>query len=365
MRILVAGATGYVGSRLVPVLLAAGHRVRVGVRRPELAARMPWAGAVEVVPLDVRERAQARTALAGVDALAYLVHGLAGDDFAGEDRIAAETMATEAVGSGLARIVYLSGLVPDVGTADLSPHIASRLEVEQILTESGICTLSLRAGMILGCGSTSFEVLRQVSERLVLQPVPGWLGSRVQPIAVADVLLALTGSFSTERACDESGSRSYDIGGPEVLRYPELLRLYAATARLWRVQVRVPLVPSRVVGLAGGLLTDVPDATMAALVQSLRHDMVCRDSDAVTDLFPRGHRLLAAGEGIERALRSDPPDPMSAWSTDPDWTGGGRRSLLGRVAGRLDRAAGRLRPVAAAAAPEHPLPEGAVRLRRP
>ncbi|MEO7070791.1 MAG: NAD(P)H-binding protein, partial [Nostocoides sp.] len=250
MRILVAGATGYVGSRLVPVLLAAGHEVRVGVRRADLAARMPWAGGAEVVPLEVRERSQARAALAGMDALCYLVHGLAGDDFAGEDRIAAETMATEAVGADLSRIVYLSGLVPDVGAADLSPHIASRLEVEQILTASGIATLSVRAGMILGGGSTSFEVLRQVSERFVLQPVPSWLGSRVQPIAVTDVLLALAGALRTSGVAPTS--RSYDVGGPDVLTYPALLRLYAASARLWRFQVRVPLVPSRVVGVAGG-----------------------------------------------------------------------------------------------------------------
>ena len=198
MRILLAGATGYVGSRLVPVLLAAGHDVRVGVRNPALASRMPWADAVEVVPLEVRERSEARAALAGTDALCYLVHGLASDDFAGEDRIAAETMATEAVGAGVGRIVYLSGLVPDVGSADLSAHIASRLDVEQILTGSGIRTLSLRAGMIVGSGSTSFEVVRQVSERLVLLPVPSWLDSEVQPIAVTDVLTAIAGALTVQ-----------------------------------------------------------------------------------------------------------------------------------------------------------------------
>ncbi|MEO7071313.1 MAG: hypothetical protein ABI131_12580, partial [Nostocoides sp.] len=254
----------------------------------------------------------------------------------------------------LSRIVYLSGLVPDVGAADLSPHIASRLEVEQILTASGIATLSVRAGMILGGGSTSFEVLRQVSERFVLQPVPSWLGSRVQPIAVTDVLLALAGALGTSGVVPTS--RSYDVGGPDVLPYPELLRLYAASARLWRFQVRVPLVPSRVVGVAGGLLTDVPAATMAALVESLRHDMVCRESDAAANLFPRGHRLLGAAEGIHGALRSAPPDPMSAWPTDPDWTNGGRRGLFGRVASRLDRAAGRVRPSSPISVPRRSTP---------
>ena len=335
--VLVTGATGYVGSRLVPRLLADGYTVRAAVTDLDKARDRWWADQVELVEMDVLDAETVDSALEGVDAVYYLIHGMGGEEFATRDRTSAETMAYACAMAGVRTIVYLSGLVPDVPEDELSEHIASRLEVERILSgaSSGIRTITLRAAIVTGSGSTSFEIVRQISERMPVQAVPAWMDSRVQPIAVVDVLEALVGALRSR-----SESRSYDVGGPERMPYTQLLDVYASVAGLSRPQVVVPGLPSDLVGILAGAITDVPGGTVEALVESLGHDMVCHDVDWTYDLLPEDHHLVGVEESFERALatpdESLPPaerDPLGPMPGDADWAGGQGGGLASAVAG--------------------------------
>jgi uncharacterized protein YbjT (DUF2867 family) len=318
VRILVAGATGYIGSRLVPELVRRGHDVVAASSRPPDPERFGWDEKVTARRMDATDKVAVLAATHDVDAVVYLVHGLSAPGFRARDLQAAENMR-DAVGEcGVRRLVYLSGLVPDVPRDQLSPHIASRLEVEETLLASSADTLSLRAGVVIGAGSTSFEIVRQTSATLLVQPVPLWMHSRVQPIAVGDVLRVLADAVEGE------ATGSVDIGGPDVVTYPELLELYAEVAHLSRVQVPVLGAPVTAVALAAGLVSAAPYWTAAALVQSLRHDMVCRPGQPdpakvdLTDALP----LREAME--EAALPDVPPDgragrPSSRRPSDPAW----------------------------------------------
>jgi hypothetical protein len=181
----------------------------------------------------------------------------------------------------------------------------------------------LRAAVILGSGSTSFEIIRQVSERMPVHTVPTWMDSLVQPIALSDVLESLVG------ALDYTGpSRHFDVGGPDRLRYGALLKAYTSHAGLERPQIDVPLLPTALVGTLVGSLTDVPRPTVEALVESLRHDMIAADDDFQEMLLPEGHRLVGMHEAFRRSLA--PPttgpedaDPMGSLPQDPAWASGG------------------------------------------
>lgn len=291
------GAGGYVGSRLVPALLAQGHAVTATFTDATSAGRFWWSDRADVVELDVLDRPTVRAACTGADALYYLVHGLGGDDFATSDREGAYNAAHAAVRTGLERIVYLGGLVPDVPDRDLSPHLRSRLEVEQVLTDSGVPTLALRAAMIVGSGSTSFEIMRQMSERMPVQLLPRWMDSQVEPVAVADVLTALVGALTAP-----ARSRTFDLGSGERMAYAALLRLYADRAGLRRVQVSVPGLPTGLVSRLAPILTRAPASTVQSLVESLHHDMVCGRQDFVVQLMPPGHVLTPVAEALDRAL---------------------------------------------------------------
>lgn len=335
------GATGYVGSRLVPRLAEEVDRVRALVRDPDRAERFGWGDSVEVVAGDVLDQESVDAALEGVDTVVYLVHGMGGDDFAETDRRAAHQVGTAAAAVGVRRVVYLSGLVPDVTESELSEHLASRLEVERILQDH-VPTVSLRAAVVLGSGSTSFEVIRQLAERLPLHTVPDWMDSQVQPVAVTDVVDAIVAAV--HGAGDE---RAYDLGGPDRMSYPDLLRTYCAVAGLERAQLPLPAVPTGLVAELAARFSDLPTSTVRSLVESLRHDMVCRDDDAVRDLLD-GREPLGLEPAVHRAL--DEPDDavpdserdlLGPMSFDPDWASGGteRGSWVGPLADARERAA--------------------------
>lgn len=335
--VLVTGATGYIGSRLIPRLLRDGQRVRATVTDLAKAKDRWWADRVELVRMDVRDADTVEAAVEGVDAVYYLIHGLSGADFTTRDRAAAETMALACATAGVGRIVYLSGLVPDVPESELSEHIASRLEVERVLSGagSGVSTITLRAAIVTGSGSTSFEIVRQVSERMPVQAVPAWMDSRVQPVAVTDVVEALVGALGVQ-----TESRSYDVGGPERMPYTTLLDVFASVAGLSRPQVIVPGLPSDLVGVLAGALTDVPGSTVEALVESLHHDMVCHDVDWTYDLLPEDHELVGVRESFARALAvpdADVPpadrDPLGPMPGDPPWARGQGGGIASAVAG--------------------------------
>lgn len=318
MRVLVTGATGYVGSRLVPALLTAGHEVVVGARDLTAIDSFAWADLVERRHLDVEDTVSVHLAVRGVDAVFYLVHSMGSGEFLKRDREAAGYVAAACEYAGTDRVVYLSGLVPP---GELSDHLRSRQEVEQVLLDSAVPTTVLRAAMVIGAGSTSFELMRRVSERLPLTPVPLWMQRDIQPVAVEDVLHLLVRTLE-----GQPRNRTYDVGGDEVLTYRELLERFADVAGLDRPQLLVPLAPVPLVGEAVAFLSGVPRSTVRALVRSLSHDMVCREDDVRTELAA-GHAFLGIDEAVRRSLAGQTRateadgDVQGEAHSDPDWVG--------------------------------------------
>ncbi|MDZ7675185.1 MAG: SDR family oxidoreductase [Acidimicrobiales bacterium] len=329
--ILVTGATGYIGGRLVPSLIDAGYAVRCLVRTPAKLADVPWATQVELVQGDIGDPATVRQAMQGCDAAYFLVHSMGGgDDFAAHDRRHAEVFAEAADATPtMARIVYLGGLGDD--TDDLSPHLASRHEVGQVLASGSVPVTELRAAVIIGSGSASFEMLRHLVEVLPVMVTPRWVDTRVQPIAIRDVLHALVTVLSR----DDVVGRVVEIGGPDVLTYRGMMHAYAEVAGLRRrtiipVPVLTPTLSSRWVGL----VTPLPQDLATPLVESLVNEVVVRDRSV--DLFP-DTPPLAFRRAVEVALRriedlevntrwSDAALPGSTAAdplpSDPDWAGG-------------------------------------------
>ncbi|WP_459248641.1 SDR family oxidoreductase [Streptomyces youssoufiensis] len=335
LHCLVTGATGYIGGRLVPELLAAGHRVRCVGRSPEKLYAHPWADRVEIVRGDVLDADAMGAALRGIDVAYYLVHALGtGRSFEDTDRRAARTVGEQAAAAGVRRLVYLGGLTPEgVPPAELSPHLRSRTEVGDILLASGVPTAVLRAAVIIGSGSASFEMLRYLTERLPVMVTPSWVRTRIQPIAVRDVLRYLVGC--AELPADVN--RAFDIGGPDVMTYVAMMRRYAEVARLpRRVIVPIPLLTPGLSGYWVGLVTPVPHAIAKPLAASLRHEVVCQEHDiaryvpdgpnqplpfdaALALALRRVQEAQVATRWSSAALPGAPSDPLP---TDPDWAGG-------------------------------------------
>ncbi|MFG3497097.1 SDR family oxidoreductase [Streptomyces sp. NPDC047928] len=332
---LVTGATGYIGGRLVPELLDAGHRVRCLARSPEKLRDHPWAGRVEIVRGDVTDAESVRAAMRGADVAYYLVHALGtGSRFEDTDRTAATIFAVEARAAGLRRLVYLGGLTPaGVPEHRLSPHLRSRAEVGRILLDSGVPTTVLRAAVIIGSGSASFEMLRYLTERLPVMVTPSWVRTRIQPIAVRDVLRYLVGSA----VMPPDVHRAFDIGGPDVLTYRDMMRRYAAVAGLpRRLILPVPVLTLGLSSLWIGLVTPVPRSIARPLAESLRHEVVCREHDIARYVPDPPGRPIGCDEALALALRrvreagvttrwtsaSVPGAPSDPLPTDPDWAGG-------------------------------------------
>ncbi|ROS77051.1 SDR family oxidoreductase [Cellulomonas sp. PhB143] len=330
--VAVTGVTGYVGGRLVPELLAAGHRVRAVARNPDRLVARPWADDVETVEADASDLDQIRSALEGADVAYYLIHSLgSGKKFEARDRHTALTFARAAREAGVRRIVYLGGLYPQ--GEDLSPHLSSRKEVGEILLASGVPTTVLQAAVIIGSGSASFEMMRYLTERLPAMTTPRWVDNRIQPIAVRDVLRYLVGSATMP----DDVSRAFDIGGPDVLTYRDMMQRYAKVAGLpRRIIASVPVLTPRLSSLWVGLVTPVPAGIARPLVESLQHEVVCDEDDVRAYVPDPPEGLLgftdAVGLALERihdgevatrwSSASVPGAPSEPLPTDPDWAGG-------------------------------------------
>src|SRR3984957_1688928 len=279
-KCLVTGASGYIGGGVVPELLAAGYGVRCLARDPGKLDGRPWSGDVEVAAADAMDPAAVRRALDGIEVAYYLIHSLGtGPSFEQRDREAAGIFARAAASAGVKRLVYLGGIVsgPVGGVSPrLSPHLRSRGEVGDILRSSGVPTAVLQAAVIIGSGSASFEMLRYLTERLPAMVTPKWVSTRIQPIAVRDVLRYLVGAATLPADVN----RRFDIGGPDVLTYADMMRHYAAVAKLPpRLLVSVPVLTPSLSSHWVGLVTPVPSGLARPLVESLRVEVVASEHD--------------------------------------------------------------------------------------
>src|ERR1700733_9144838 len=313
LNCLVTGASGYIGGRLVPELLSAGYAVRCMARDPGKLSDRPWSDDVEIAVADATDQSAVRRALEGVAVAYYLIHSLGTDaSFERRDRTAAQAFAAAAKAAGVQRIVYLGGIISgQAGT--LSPHLRSRAEVGDILLASGVPTAALQAAVIIGSGSASFEMLRYLTERLPAMITPRWVDTRIQPVAVHDVLRYLAGSA----ALPADVSRRFDIGGPDVLTYAEMMRRYAGVAGLTpRIIVQVPLLTPRLSSLWVGLVTPVPSSLAMPLVESLRNEVVCSEHDIAAYVPDPPDGLLSLDQAIALALRHTREGNVSTrWSS--------------------------------------------------
>lgn len=331
-RVLVTGATGYIGGRLVPELLSAGHDVRVLARHAERLDTREWRSRIEVVEGDASDPAILAKAFDGVDVAFYLIHSMgSGRKFEQRDRHTALVFGAGAREAGVGRIVYLGGLYPE--GEDLSPHLGSRREVGEILLASGVPTTVLRAAVIIGSGSASFEMLRYLTERLPVMITPKWLDTRIQPIAVRDVLHYLVGSVDMPADV----SRGFDIGGPDVLTYRGMMQHYAAVAGLRPRRIAtVPLLTPSLSSHWVGFVTPVPNGIARPLVDSLVHEVVCKENDINRYVEPPAAGLTGFDRAVELALKKiHDLDVSTSWASastigapsdplpdDPDWAGG-------------------------------------------
>jgi uncharacterized protein YbjT (DUF2867 family) len=292
---LVFGASGYIGSNLVPALLAAGHRVRATARNVEVLEARGWTG-VELVRADALDPASLAPALAGVDTAYYLVHSMAaGRDFAALDRQAAENFARAAAQAGVRRIVYLGGLIPP---NPRSQHLKSRAETGEVLRRFPVPVTEIRAGMIIGPGSAAYEVIRDLVNHLPVMTTPSWVRSRSTPIALPDLL----GYLVTVADIDAAAGRILDAGGPDAVTYEEIMRCYGRLVGRTPRIIAVPVLTPRLSSYWLRFVTSVPTSVARALVEGLEHDFVADDS-ALRSLVPR--RLMGLEESIRAAIDAD------------------------------------------------------------
>jgi uncharacterized protein YbjT (DUF2867 family) len=330
MKVLVTGATGYVGGRLVPKLLEQGYSVRVLAREPHRLDGVPWHDDVEIIQGDLQVRSDVARAVSAVDVVYYLVHSMSSaGDFEVIERRVATLVAEEAKSAQVKRIVYLGGLHPK---GKLSRHLGSRKEVGEILLASGVPTIALQAGVIIGSGSASFEMIRHLTEILPAMPAPKWVRNKIQPIAIRDVLHYLVKSAELPPEIN----RALDIGGPDVFRYFELMNGYAKEAGLKeRLILALPVLSPWLASQWVNLVTPIPRSLAVPIIESLLHDAVMKNHDIDDVIPPPAEGLTGFRRSVELALvrmRSGevetswrntevigaPSDPLPS---DPEWAG--------------------------------------------
>lgn len=329
LRCLVTGATGYIGARLAPRLLDEGHRVRALARNPAKLEDVPWRQRAEVARGDLGDVDSLIAAFDGIDVVYYLVHSMGtSTDFADEESRAVGNVVTAARRTGVRRIVYLSGLHPEGGK--LSPHLESRAAVGDALIASGIETVVLQAGVVVGSGSASFEMIRHLTDRLPVMTTPKWVHNKIQPIAVRDVLYYLVAAATAP----VPSSRTWDIGGPDVLEYGDMMRVYADVAGLGRRYLIVlPFLTPTIASLWVGTVTPIPPGLARPLIESLECDAVMRNHDVDGIIEPPTGGLTGYRRSVElaldRAARGMPEpswsslrsEPAEALPSDPAWAG--------------------------------------------
>ena len=330
-RCLVTGATGYIGGRLAPRLVAAGHTVRALARTPDKLRDVPWADDVEVVQGDLGDLGSLRSACRDIDVVYLLVHAMGSSaSFAEDEARGARNLAEAAADAGVDRIVYLGGLHPQDGP--LSPHLASRAAVGQILLEGPVPATVLQAGTVIGSGSASFEMIRHLTNRLPLMTTPKWVHNRIQPIAVRDVLHYLLGAATIAPPLN----RTFDIGGPEILTYEDMMKVYGQVAQLSARHVLVlPVLTPRLASLWVGLVTPLPSRLAKPLIESVQCEAIAHECDIDAVIAPPAGGLTSYREAVSLALQrvrdgetetrwsnasahDAPSDPLPS---DPDWAG--------------------------------------------
>ena len=330
MRCLVTGATGYIGGRLIPRLLDRGYDVRALARNPAKLHDVPWHDRIEVARGDLGDADSLARAFDDVDVVYYLVHSMGtAKDFGAEERRSAKNVVNAARRAGVRRIVYLSGLHPS-GTR-LSPHLESRTAVGDILLSSGIESVVLQAGVVIGSGSASFEMIRHLTDRLPAMTTPRWVHNKIQPIAVRDVLHYLVEAAATP----VPESRTWDIGGPDVLEYGKMMQIYAEEAGLRRrLIVVMPFLTPTIASWWVGLVTPIPSGLARPLVESLHCDAVMADHAIDAVIAPPEDGLTGYRKAVGLALarieqgqvetswadaeRGEPSQPLPS---DPEWAG--------------------------------------------
>ena len=327
MKILVTGASGYIGGRLVPELLARGHEVRCLTRDKRKLEADPWRDQVEVIEGDVLDPGSLRRALEECDTAFYLVHSMeeGGHDFSDRDRAAAINFREEAAHAALDRVVYLGGL--GTGTS-LSKHLSSRQEVGATLADGPTPVTELRAAVIIGSGSVSFEMLRYLTEVLPVMITPTWVRTRCQPISIGDVLQLLVTAIEDDGPDDHV----VEVGGPDRLTYEEMMRVYAEEAGLpRRLIIPVPTLSPKLSSHWVGLVTPLPASVAKPLVESLRVEVTVADNSfAESTVRPLTSYRKAVAEALQdskgRRVATRWSDasstPAHALPSDPSWSGG-------------------------------------------